>query len=116
MKIYIWEGNGISDAYHDDGTLVVLANTPEEARVIVRQAIYDRDFMEKEWFKKRDALIARAGDNWRETEEGKELIHKSYPYESEIFDGENQALDREPDKTLDIDIPKLVAFNGGGYD
>ena len=30
MKIYVWQDN-ITDAYHNDGTLVVLANSLEEA-------------------------------------------------------------------------------------
>ncbi len=38
MKIYIWQGNGISDAYHDDGTLVVAANTVDEARQIMHES------------------------------------------------------------------------------
>lgn len=117
MKIYIWEGNGISDAYNDDGTLVVLANTPGEARAIVRQAVRDREIMKGVWFKKRDEIIKRVGQkDWTKTPEGKALWENKYPYESEVFDGKDSALDREPDKVLDVDIPKLVSFNGGGYD
>ena len=117
MKIFIWEGNGISNAYHDDGTLVVLANTAEEARAIVRQAVKDRQFMEDEWLKKRDAVIEKVGQqNWVQTPEGKKVWKDRYPSESEVFDGSNKALNREPDKILDVDMPKMVAFNGGGYD
>lgn len=36
MKIFIWQGNKISTAYHDDGTLVVLANSVEEARKVIK--------------------------------------------------------------------------------
>src|SRR3989304_3439236 len=38
VKLYIWEGRGISSAYHDDGTLVVLAASPEHARQVVKNA------------------------------------------------------------------------------
>jgi len=38
VKLYIWEGRGISSAYHDDGTLVVLAESPEHARQVVKNA------------------------------------------------------------------------------
>ena len=29
MKLFIWEGDGISTGYHDDGTLVVDLDTPQ---------------------------------------------------------------------------------------
>lgn len=80
MRIYIWEGDRISDAYHDDGTLVVLAETPEQARELVRakrQAVRD---------------------------------------DSDVWDGDDAALDREPDRIVELDRPTWVAFNGGGYD
>lgn len=84
MKLYIWEGNGISDAYHDDGTLVVLAESPEQAREVARadaQGWPDRiDYADK--------VLARV----------------------------DAAIDREPDRVVDIDTPTVVAFNGGGYD
>jgi len=37
LRLYVWEGEGISDAYHQDGTLVVLAESPEQAVEVVRQ-------------------------------------------------------------------------------
>jgi hypothetical protein len=89
VNLYIWEGAGISSAYHDDGTLVVLAESPEQAREIVRAGKF-----ESYWDKDTDEFHS----------------------ESEWWDGHDAALDREPDRVLDIDTPKWVAFNGGGYD
>lgn len=82
MRLYIWEGNDISNAYHDDGTLVVLAESPEQARAITRahRAAHEADWDTPSW------------------------------------DGTDEALDREPDRELVVDVPTLVAFNGGGYD
>ena len=100
LRLYIWEGNGISDAWHDDGTLVVLAESPEQAREVVRARIaVEDDRMDREW-----------RDKWQ----------KPYPYRDEgyshIFDGSQEALSREPDRVEELDGPKWIAFNGGGYD
>jgi hypothetical protein len=81
VKLYIWEGNRISDAYHDDGTLVVLAHDPAEART-----------------------VARTSTDWSDG---------TGPYADE---GVRAAIDREPDRTVDLDVPCVVSFNGGGYD
>lgn len=32
MRLFIWQGEGVSCSYHDDGTLVLLAETEEAAR------------------------------------------------------------------------------------
>ena len=121
MKIYIWEGNGISDAYHNDGTLVVLASNVEEARQLMKDLRAERDRKEAEWDKKRDKLIARIGnspngESWTQHPEGKKLWDKRYQSEIEIWDGELSSIERKPDRILDVDAPKWVAFNGGGYD
>ena len=89
MKIYIWEGNGISAAYHNDGTLVVLAESPAQAREIVRAEA--------------SALLEKRRLSWSQEF-------------TEYFDGDPAALDREPDRVVEIDTPAWVAFNGGGYD
>jgi len=34
MKLFIWQGSGVSVAYHDDGTVVVLAESEQQAREI----------------------------------------------------------------------------------
>lgn len=88
MRLYIWEGDGISDAYHNDGTLVVLAESPEQARLLVRP-----------WPRARRGSWHRAFTNGG-------------------WDGTDEALDREPDRIIDVGlgIPTIVAFNGGGYD
>lgn len=84
LSLYIWEGDGISDAYHDDGTLVVLAESPEQAREMVRS----------------DRAAKKAARD----------------YMTNTWDGSEEALAREPDRTLPVDAPAIVAFNGGGYD
>lgn len=89
MKIYVWEGNGISASYHNDGTLVVLAESPAQAREIVRAGV---------------VAIAK---------EDKPVWAQEF---TEYFDGDPTALDREPDRVVEIDAPAWVAFNGGGYD
>lgn len=130
MKLYIWEGDGISSAYHDDGTLVVLADSPEHAREVVRaerralaaatrrrapryQAVQD----------KKDAF-ARANGGYKaelwKTPEGKALIAEQNAIEDKrvyiVPDGTNEALDRAPDRVVKLSKPCVVAFNGGGYD
>lgn len=122
LKLFIWEGDGISDAYHDDGTLVVLAETPAQARQLVRDG---KAWNEKanEWLQEQAAEHGyQEGYYWRRANEAefKEYYEKAY----ELFptnpagewDGTEEALDREPDRTLEIDKPTFVAFNGGGYD
>lgn len=88
LRIFIWEGDGISDAYHDDGTLVV---SPEQAREIARATAPDLHLRMDRWDELRTTT-------W--------------------FDGEScdTAIDREPDRVVDLDEPRIVAFNGGGYD
>lgn len=94
MKLFIWEGNGISDAYHDDGTLVVLAESAEHAREVVRAG--------------KKVNVVPTGP-YRSTE------YTYSTYESG-FDGRDEALDREPDRIVELHTPTVVAFNGGGYD
>lgn len=88
MKIFIWEGNRISDAYHNDGTLVVLAQNAEQARALV---------------------IARSpeGDKYDRLP-----LYKDGPW----WDGDMDALEREPDRVVELTEPAVIAFNGGGYD
>ena len=117
MKLYIWEGNGISAAYHDDGTLVVLAESPEQAREIVRAGAADHAAWEAERDAYLDGLRAagRPTAGWIATEGGA-AIWARVRFDSDWFDGSAEALDREPDRIVDIDSPAWVAFNGGGYD
>jgi hypothetical protein len=125
VKLFIWEGNGISEAYHDDGTLVVLAGTVEQARHVARAAREEKNARTAEANCLRDlylAEIAAAGEkrfDWTKTERGAAICEMKYGYDNmntTVFDGEDSALDHEPDRILDIDEPQVVAFNGGGYD
>jgi len=120
MKLYIWEGGRISDAYHDDGTLVVLASSPEEARQVIRDGVAARTASTDERQRRMQELADRLGVSFHAatgTEEGEAIDHL-YPFsfDSDYFDGEDTALDREPDRIVELDGPKWVAFNGGGYD
>jgi len=85
VKLFIWEGNGISAGYHDDGTLVVLAETPEQARELARA------------LERTDIWHDGNRDYWGDA-------------------GPNTAIDREPDRVVDLYEPRVVSFNGGGYD
>ncbi len=134
MKIYIWEGNGISEAYHDDGTLVVLAESPEQARQIVRDEIEQRRLRDEADApaiaahnrKVHQALQTvpepRTHEEYRkfwQSDEGKALLEEAEQWKYDdptIFDGSDDALNREPDRIVEIDKPTWVAFNGGGYD
>jgi len=119
LRLFIWEGNGISSAYHDDGTLVVLAHDPEEARLVVRRGQSEREKKKAAWMVKRDKAFSKFEgtllDFWKTTEGI--AVMKSMPtfYASEYFDGTDTALDRKP-RIVELDEPKWVVFNGGGYD
>lgn len=120
LRLFIWEGNGISGAYHDDGTLVVLAHDPEEARLVVRRGQSEQEKKKAAWIVKRDKALEKFGGtllDFNKTPEGK-AMWRSMPafYRSEYFDGTDTALDRKPDRIVELDQPKWVAFNGGGYD
>jgi hypothetical protein len=95
LHIYVWEGNGISDAYHDNGTLVVLAESPEQARELTRLKAAETEALREKWGKTRGRDMA-----WPER----------------TFDGRPEALARYPDRVIELDEPTWVAFNGGGYD
>lgn len=143
MKLYIWENDGISDAYHDNGTLVVLAETAEEARAIVRaekkaakrKEIAD-DRRAAAWSAKANAAYEAQVKAWADarhpnatgtpayiwlnrTPEG-QAWQKAHPHpgygQYDGWDGSDKALDREPDRIVSLDKPCVVAFNGGGYD
>jgi hypothetical protein len=122
LRIYIWEGNGISSAYHDDGTLVVLAASPAQAREVVREGQRQRAEIERQWLADRDALIEKLGTDGRmpprfwQMPEPAELQERYPGFDSDYFDGSDSALDREPDRVVEIDKPAWIAFNGGGYD
>lgn len=119
LRLFIWEGNGISGAYHDDGTLVVLAHDPEEARLVVRQQLAEQEKQKAAWIVKRDKAQEKhdgtIGEFWRTTT-GKTLLKAMPMQRSMYFDGTDTALDRKPDRIVELDQPKWVAFNGGGYD
>lgn len=55
------------------------------------------------------------GQFWH-TDEGKALMARQPAYESNVWDGKPESLDREPDRVVELDKPTWVAFNGGGYD
>jgi hypothetical protein len=129
MSLYIWEGDGISDAYHDDGTLVILAETPEQAREVVARARVAYDLARAEAKPAQQAIqqrkheFAMANGGYRaelwQTPEGKALIEEQMEAEVEepqLPDGSAEALAREPDRIVELDEPTIVAFNGGGYD
>jgi hypothetical protein len=99
MKIFIWEGKGISAGYHDDGTLVILAETPEQARELARASIPVKD---DSYY--RDGGMCRT-DIW---------LDGDHNYWGGLEP--NQAIDRDPDRVVEIDAPGVVVFNGGGYD
>ena len=89
LKLFIWEG-GISSGYHDDGTLVVLAESVEQAREIVQaeaEAIKGDD--DRKW--------NAPGHLWD-------------------LDTAVANIDRDPERVIDATSPAFVAFNGGGYD
>ncbi len=86
MKLYIWEGRGISSGYHDDGTLVVLAETIEQARELA--------------IKSSKSQSKFRTDVWRD---GKDKYVRT-------------AIQRKPQRVVELDEPRVVVFNGGGYD
>jgi hypothetical protein len=105
MKLFIWEGHEISSGYHDDGTLVVLAETVEEARELA----LERQVKQK-------AVKARWERAWVSFHAGKRRNPPPYPTTDPLaFDGTMKALKRKPDRILEL-TPQVVAFNGGGYD
>ena len=112
MKLFIWESGGISAAYHDDGTLVVLAETVEQAREIVRaNKVHNGE---------RSKRFSEIYALYREGKiDGNEQLRLNAEIGGEYgitWDGSDRALDREPDSVMELDVPKVVAFNGGGYD
>jgi hypothetical protein len=131
LKIFIWEGNGISDAYHDDGTLVVAARTAQEAREVM---LADKRETERQQRLRNEELEAAAvaagmppGEDaafhWRRADPNSMIakmneIDAKYPrmYDYSGWDGSEEALNREPDQVIELDEPKFIAFNGGGYD
>lgn len=130
LRLYIWEGNGISSAYHDDGTLVVLAESPEQARSLIKRtrSKYETDV---EVARTDPASIAAynayldymkrtpgGAERWQ-TPEGKAVIAERDRFivpQPILPDGSDSALEREPDRVVEIDRAVIVAFNGGGYD
>jgi len=99
MKLFIWEGNGISAGYHDDGTLVVLAENPEQARELARASSPEKD---DDYYVNN---VFERTDMWHDG--------NSHYYGAK---GPNKAIDREPDRVVEVDMPCVVSFNGGGYD
>lgn len=119
LKLFIWEGNKISDAYHDDGTLVVLAHDADEARRIIREGKAANSAATEGWHARRDAAFQQSTlplKQFWQTPEGRALWSSCPPSDSSWWDGPDEALDREPTRILTVDEPKWVAFNGGGYD
>jgi hypothetical protein len=129
VKLYIWEGNGISNAYHDDGLLVVLAESPEDAREHIaserrRYAAANRRARPKLVAIQHELnAFAREnggfrGETWK-LPGARVLLAKrdaATPRNPGLPDGDQAALDREPDQVIELTQTTIVAFNGGGYD
>lgn len=111
MKIYIWEGEGISDSYCDDGILIVLANSPDEARDLVRKNRETEKDILQLWFKKRDAFYIKNECN-SNNEEWVKLLD-DMPSVKDSFNGTDEALDREPDRIIGVNNACIIAFKSG---
>ena len=105
LHIYIWEGDGISTGYHDDGTLVVLAETAEQARALAIDSAKALDAVP--YGVERDEMGA---DHWSDGW-GSAGIYGNWKSGKH-----NPAIEREPNRIVDLDVPRVVAWNGGGYD
>lgn len=127
LKLFIWQGKGISDAYHDDGTLVVLAHTAEEARKIMLDDKLEADRQSKarwdEWTEAGKALGYSEPFYWRQAhpkaaQAKLDELNAKYTHQQADtgWDGSEKAINRKPDQVIELDGPKFVAFNGGGYD
>lgn len=129
MKIYIWEGDGISSGYHDDGTLVVLAESPAQAREMVRRERAEQQKLVTDWQARVEQFARDNGYGWGPRVSGKPGMNQDPrfkeatglawyedPRYGKEWDGSDAALDREPDRVIELDKPCVVAFNGGGYD
>jgi hypothetical protein len=114
VRIFVWEGDGISSGYHDDGTLVVLAESPEQARELVRAKVAAALARMEELLGGREYWQLESAE--RVEAERLELRHIWDGREGYYGDNGDEALDRPPDRVYDIDTPTWVAFNGGGYD
>jgi hypothetical protein len=119
LKLFIWENDGISDAYHDDGTLVILAETPQQAKEVLIQRMEDDKPLHEVHNKAWRAAVAkfnRGGSKFGfwDTPEAKALPPK--PPNRADDEVTLKAMERPPDRILDVDEPQWVAFNGGGYD
>ena len=110
MKLYIWEGEGISTGYHDDGTLVVLADSVGEARDIARANAAAWYAAKKAADELDDFLGVPMSDVWSDGM-AKDGIYGEFEKGTP-----NPALDRAPDRIVEVDAPRVVVFNGGGYD
>lgn len=125
MKLFIWEGDGVSSAYHDDGTLVVLAETPEQAREIAR-----KDRPEPQWGYYCDRKTERGRlcnfviGATLDHDHGKQCYGQVphahvdschyFPTGPSGWDGAPGSIDRPPDRVVELTEPAVVAFNGGG--
>jgi hypothetical protein len=108
MRLYVWEGNGISRATGDDGTLVVLASCVNDARRTVRRAREQRLAR----LERLTALVRRG----RDSDQGRRArIELADLMDRRFWDGSDGALERDPDKVMDTDGEGIVAFNGGSY-
>ena len=58
----------------------------------------------------------RPWQQWHLTDRGRDIMERLPMFESQWWDGSYDAIKREPDRVVEIDEPKWVAFNGGGYD
>jgi|ERR1041384_564635 hypothetical protein len=121
LRLFIWEGDGISDAYHDDGTLVMLAESPDQAREVLRRTIeadkpqqeIHNAAWESQMEKFRQAGGFRTSTRFWESEYAKNLPDQP---PNRADGGTLKAMEREPDRVIELDKPRWVAFNGGGYD
>lgn len=132
MKLYIWEGGAISHAwahygktYHHNGTLVVLANSVDEARDLVRAKVTEARHLAR---KRQDAKVLfeegigyqyddamtygpfEAQDQWKMFDQ---IFPEGDPCKACC--GTDDAIDsQEPSRVIDVDQPAWVAFNHGG--
>lgn len=108
MMVFVWE---------DDRTLVVLAESPEQARELVR-AENARLRLASETFHaaRLEAAVSAGhepGPGFYAFPEVK-AFDATHPWpEGPWWDGDDEVLDMEPYRTIVLDQPSIIAFNAG---
>jgi hypothetical protein len=116
LSLYIWEGDDVGGDIF--GNLVVLAESAEAARILVRAEIERVQAEATEWETESRRLQRKynTGEAWhgfQTSAEGAAYFARQFPDPWSFVNQNLKGIDREPNRVIELRHAQIVAYNPG---